>query len=588
MAVLNKLKLRANNHLKNNELIQARKLYNKIVKKDPQDIEVWLALAGVNCLLRAWQIAEVCCRRALRINSRLPGAYLNLGGAQAAQGKYGEAADSYRQMMAVKPDAIIAYQCLGNILRIMNAHTDAVEVFRRGLALQPHHAGIHYELGNTFKARGEMTKAIDCFRQALRWQPDYPLAHSNVIACMLYDENSDPKSLFEEQVRWGKSVEGNAPQGQPHDNEPDVDRKLRVGYCSPDFRSHSVSVFFEPLLEHHDRNKVELICYSEVDRPDATTQRLQSLAGQWRDTCGMSNEDLYALIRADRIDILVDLAGLTQGNRLEMFARRPVPVQINYLGYASSTGLTSMNYRLTDEWADPVGISDRYHTEKLVRLPRGFLCYRPSVDTLAVSSLPARRAGHITFGSFNNLAKVTPEVISVWAAVLKAVPDSRLICKAKRLRDASIRRRYADLFAAQDIAQERVELVGWLESSAEHLDLYGRVDIGLDTFPYNGTTTTCEALWMGVPVVVLEGDRHLARVGFSILHQLGLDQCIARDKEDFVSIAAGLAHNQADLASLRAELRSRMSESSLCDATAFTRDIENVYRQLWKDWCVLQ
>lgn len=588
MGALDSLKKRANRHINKNELKQARALYSKIVRKDSQDIEAWLALAGVNWMMNAWQDAEACCRRALCINPRLAGAWLNLGSALAEQGKLVEAADSYRQMIAIQPDAVIAYQSLGNTLRKLNAHADAVEVFRRALALQPHHASIYYDLGNTFKACGEMPEAIDCFRQALRWQPDHLLAHSNLIACMLYDENSDPQSLFEEQLRWGRSVEGNAPQVQPAANEPDPERKLRVGYCSPDFRNHSVAFFFEPLLEHHDRKTIEPICYSELDRPDTTTQRLQSLAGQWRDTCGMSNEDLYAMIRADRIDILVDLAGLTQGNRLEVFARRPVPVQINYLGYAASTGLVSMDYRLTDEWADPVGIADRCHTEKLVRLPHGFLCYSPAVDAPAVSSLPARRAGHITFGSFNNLAKVTPEVVSLWATVLKAVPDSRLICKAQRLEDTSIRERYANLFAVQGIAPERVELVGQLESIVEHLDLYGRVDIGLDTFPYNGTTTTCEALWMGVPVVVLEGDRHLARVGLSILHQLGLDQCIARDKEDFVSIATGLASGLNDLASMRAGLRSRMSESPLCDAAAFTRDIETVYRQLWKDWCAQQ
>ncbi|MFQ5643503.1 MAG: tetratricopeptide repeat protein [Thiogranum sp.] len=588
MAALKKLKKRANEYLENNELIQARKLFGKIVRMAPQDIEAWLALAGVSWMMHDYEDAEAGCRRALRINPRLPGAWLNLGSALAAQGKHAEAADSYRRMIAVKPDAVIAYQSLGNTLRKMDAHAEAVEVFGRGLELQPRHAGIHYDLGNTFKARGEMARAVACFRQALRLQPDYLLAHSNLIACMLYDESSDPQKLFEEQVKWGKSVEGNVPPVQLPGNDPDPDRKLRVGYCSPDFRKHSVAFFFESLLECHDRAEIEAVCYSETDKPDATTQRLRLLAGQWRDTCGMSNEDVYGMIRADRIDVLVDLAGLTQGNRLEVFARRAAPVQVNYLGYASSTGLASMDYRLTDAWADPVGIADCYHTEKLVRLPHGFLCYRPLVDAPAVSGLPARRAGHITFGSFNNLAKVTPEVVSLWADVLKAVPDSRLICKAQRLGDASIRRYYADLFAAQGIARERVELVGRLESSAEHLALYGRVDIGLDTFPYNGTTTTCEALWMGVPVVVLEGGCHLARVGLSILHQLGLEQCIARDKDDFISVAAGLGRNLDDLAGLRAALRSRMPDSPLCDATAFTRDIENAFRQMWKDWCALQ
>jgi len=244
-----------------------------------------------------------------------------------------------------------------------------------------------------------------------------------------------------------------------------------------------------------------------------------------------------------------------------------------------------MDYRLTDEWADPPGIADRHHTETLVRLPRGFLCYRPPAGAPAVGSLPARQTGHVTFASFNNLAKVTPEVVRLWAAVLRAVPGSRLICKAQRLEDASIRRRYAELFAAQGIARERVELLGRLESETEHLALYGRVDIGLDTFPYNGTTTTCEALWMGVPVVVLEGGRHAARVGLSIMRQLGLDRCVARDKDEFVSVAAALASDPDGLAALRAGLRTRMAASPLCDAAAFARDVEDAYRHVWRDWC---
>lgn len=578
------LKARANAHLQRKELKQARALFNTIIRKSPRDIEALMALAAISGMSNAFADAESCCKRILRINPGLSGAWLNLGSAQSAQGEYAAAAESYRRVIALQPDMVIAYQSLGNTLRKLNSHMEAARVLNQGLALQPQNAGIYYDLGNTYKACGEISQAVACFRQAMQFDPDNLQAHGNLIACMLYSETTHQQDLFSEQIAWGKAMERSLPARVRHANSRVINRKLRIGYCSPDFRKHSVAYFFEPLIKAHDRARFETICYSQLEHPDATTQRLKSLADHWRDTFGMSNEDMYAAIRLDEVDILVDLAGLTFGNRLEVFARRPAPVQISYLGYASSTGLSSIGYRFTDAWTDPPGAADDFHTETLVRLPHGFLCYRAPDDAPAVTGLPALDNGYITFGSFNNLTKVTPAVVRFWCELLQAVPESRLLCKAQRLSDNSIRQRYLELFEAYDIPAERVELLGQADSTAEHLGLYRRVDIGLDTFPYNGTTTTCEALWMGVPVVVQEGDRHMARVGVSMLQQAGLQEFIARDRADYLSIVAGLAHDLERLATLRAGLRARLEASPLCNAPAFARDVETSYLDLWKAW----
>jgi predicted O-linked N-acetylglucosamine transferase (SPINDLY family) len=579
---LQTLRVQAGAHLQRGELGLAAELYNRIVRRNPQDIEALLALAAINGMSGRYAEAEACCRRVLRLQPRLPGAWLNLGSAQSAQGDYMGAAGSYRRVIELKPDTLVAYQSLGNTLRRLDSHMEAVDVFNRALALQPRHAGIRYDLGNTWKACGDVGRAVACFREALRIEPDNLQAHANLIACMLYDEATDRDALFREQTAWGRALERDQPARPEYPSVSLAERRLRVGYCSPDFRNHSVAFFFEPLLGAHDCDRFETFCYSQTEHPDAITQRLRALADHWRDTCGMDSDVLYDRIRADGIDILVDLAGLTHGNRLEVFARRPAPVQINYLGYASTTGLSSMQYRLTDAWADPPGETDRYHTERLVRLPHGFLCYRPPADAPAITPLPALENGYITFGSFNNLAKVTPAVVGLWSRLLRAVPGSRLLCKAQRLSDRSIRRRYMALFEAHGIALENVELLGQVESFAAHLGLYGRVDIGLDTFPYNGTTTTCEALWMGVPVVVLQGDRHLARVGASLLQQVGLQEYIARDREEYLGMVIDLARDPARLAALRYALRDRVGRSLLCDPVAFARDVEAAYLDCWK------
>jgi predicted O-linked N-acetylglucosamine transferase (SPINDLY family) len=291
------------------------------------------------------------------------------------------------------------------------------------------------------------------------------------------------------------------------------------------------------------------------------------------------------MVRQDNIDILVDLSGHTGTNRLPVFARKPAPVQVTYLGYPNTTGLSTIDYRLTDAWADPPGKTERWHTETLIRLPHGFLCYRPPNATPAVAPPPVQANGHITFGSFNSLVKTTPAVVACWAHILQQVPDARLVIKNKSFRDPSVCARYQGLFAEHGIAPERLELVGWIDNLNNHLELYHRLDIALDPFPYNGTTTTCEALWMGVPVITLAGHTHAGRVGVSLLSRLDLTDLIAGDPDDYTQRAVRLAQDRATLARLRPRLRPRLQASSLCDGPAFARDVEAAYREMWRGWC---
>ncbi len=315
------------------------------------------------------------------------------------------------------------------------------------------------------------------------------------------------------------------------------------------------------------------------------TDRLRSLSRSWYDVRSMSNHDLADRIRGNRIDILVDLTGHTGNNRLLTFTRKPAPVQVTYLGYPNTTGMPSINYRLTDAWVDPPGMTDSYYTEVLVRLPHGFLCYQAPSGSPDVGPPPCMERHQITFGSFNNLAKISPETITLWASILRAVPDSRLIVKNLSLQDETTRKQLHDKFLKYGVLTEQLELLPPEYQLSSHLAKYQQVDIALDTFPYNGTTTTCEAMWMGVPVITLAGNMHAGRVGISILSQLGLDECIAQTTDEYVAIAGKLAADKERLAELRGSLREKMSKSTLCDGAGFAQAIECAYREMWEKWC---
>ncbi|MCD6305110.1 MAG: hypothetical protein J7M32_02335, partial [Deltaproteobacteria bacterium] len=418
--------------------------------------------------------------------------------------------------------------------------------------------------------------------KALEMRPGYAEAHSNLLFAMQCDPDVGDMEIFRESVNWWRRHGAGHAREAGRGKDQDPGRRLRVGYVSPDFREHSVSRFFLPLIENHDRKAVEVFCYGDVKRPDRMTARIRELADHWRSIVGLGDDAVARQIREDRIDILVDLAGHTGGNRLLVFARRPAPVQVTWLGYPGTTGLGVMDYRLTDHVADPEGDADRWHTERLVRLSEGFLCYAPPEEAGEVCSLPALKEGRVTFGSFNNFSKMNEQVAAVWSRILLSVPGSLLMLKSKSLRDAGVRGRCLEMFLRNGISEDRIVFEGYARTVKDHLLLYNRVDMGLDPFPYNGTTTTCEALWMGVPVVTLKGGRHAARVGASILTQVGLSDLIADTKEAYIRKAVELARDPGRLKALRAGMRDRLRKSTLLNGPGFAAAMEAAYQGMWR------
>ncbi len=564
----------------------AARAFRRAIGADGSFAEAHNNLANVLHIQGGFDAAETSYRRAIEADPGYFMAYNNLANTLSAVGRRDEAIAACRRAVEIEPAYAGGYNTLASLLQGNGEFAEADAAFRKSIALDPGNAGTWNNFGNALKNVGGHAEAIVCFEKALEIDPQHSMAHSNLLFCMGMDANSTAREIFTQSQRWNEiHARPRAVAGRPHANDRDPDRRLRVGYVSPDFRNHAVSHFIEPLFDAHDRDAVAVIAYAHVAAPDETTQRIRARMDGWCDTVGMTHAELAARIRADRIDILVDLAGHTASNRLLTFAEKPAPVQATWLGYGGTTGLDAMDYRVTDAVADPQGDADRVHSETLVRLACGFLCYAPPGDAPEPGPPPADRCGFVTFASFNSLAKVTPQAASNWARVLKAVPDARLIIKGSPFSDPGTSRRYMAHFAAEGIDEGRIELLAQLPSRQAYLALYHRADIVLDSFPYNGGTTTCEALWMGVPVVTLAGDRHVSRMSASILGRVGADDLVAHSEDEYVAIAARLARDRSRLGDLRAGLRATMAASPLCDGPAFARAMETAYRDMWRRWC---
>jgi predicted O-linked N-acetylglucosamine transferase (SPINDLY family) len=357
---------------------------------------------------------------------------------------------------------------------------------------------------------------------------------------------------------------------------------LRIGYVSADFRHHPVGRFLLPLFQNHDHRNFEIVCYADVARPDSLTEQLRQQADSWHDVRGFSDERLAVQIRQDRVDILIDLGAHMSRNRLLAFARKPAPVQVTYLAYCSTTGMKAIDYRLSDSQLDPDKDCDAHYSERTIRLPRTYWCYQPPADAPEVADAsPMDGSGCVTFGCFNNFAKVSPPTIAAWARIMRAVANSRLIIHAH---EGSHRQPVRDLLAANGVEPSRVGFQG-LVPTREYLAQYSTIDIALDPFPYNGGTTTCDALWMGVPVVTLAGNTAVARAGKTLLLNVGLAELVAGSRDEYVDIAAKLAADAKRLRALRTTMRDRMSHSPLMDSAQFAAGVENAYRTIWRRWC---
>jgi predicted O-linked N-acetylglucosamine transferase (SPINDLY family) len=516
---------------------------------------------------------------AARLLPNVARAHFDLACAFKGLNRNKDAAAAVKRALSIDPNAASTWNLLGNIHQLAHELDEAMSCYRRALTIDGRHVEALGNVGSALLVQGDVLAAVEAFDRAIALKPDWASLHSNRLLALNYYSEDGEQNLAA-HTAWARQTGIATSQVQrPRAAEPE--RRLRVGYVSPDFRAHSVGWFLDGIFSHHDHSAFEVFCYSDCTSPDSMTARLRSFADRWCDTAGMEDRVLADQIVADRIDILVDLAGHTANNRLPVFASKPAPVQVTYLGYPNTTGLDAMDYRLTDAVVDPPGASEAFHTETLVRLPHGFLCFTPPAQEIALSPPPILANGFVTFGSFSMLAKVTPEVVRCWAQLLSETPGSRLHLKAFGLGGAGTRTRIVTLFRQNGIGEERLSLYGLVNSLGSHLEHYQSVDIALDTFPYNGTTTTCEALWMGVPVVAVAGRLHAGRVGASLLTRIGFTELIAADLTGYIQLARGLAANPERLTHYRDTLRSRLVSSPLCDAKAFTCELEQAYRTMF-------
>jgi protein O-GlcNAc transferase len=524
--------------------------------------------------------AEQCFRRAVALRPDYAEAHNNLGTALAAQGRHADAVAAFRQSLELDPSSPRAILNLAHALAATGRHEDAFHEYRRALGVRPDDPQVHFHVGNGLRDQGQLPAALDHFRRAVAARPDFGEAWSNLLYALWYTPGLDPAAVAAEHRRWDRDfARPRAVPAADHPNDPAPDRRLRVGYLSADLRDHVVGHNVLPLFREHDHSRVEVVCYA-TGRADELTARFRGLADAWRDVRGRADDEVADQIRRDGIDVLVDLGLHTAENRLLVFARRPAPVQVTFAGYPGTTGLSAIDYRLTDPHLDP-GPDDGRYAEESVRLPHSFWCYAPRGDEPPVGPLPAAARGGVTFGALNNPCKANDAVVRLWAQVLRAVPDSELVMLCTY---EAQRRRARDIIGAAGIDPDRVRFTGRVPRP-EYLGLYNQIDVALDTVPFNGHTTSLDALWMGVPVVTRVGPTVVGRAGSSQLSNLGLGELVARSDEEFVSVAAGLAGDLPRLAGLRAGLRDRVARSPLADAAGFARGIEAAYRWMWRRWC---
>jgi predicted O-linked N-acetylglucosamine transferase (SPINDLY family) len=599
---------------------EANTYYRMASETQKDSAEVYMGLGNTFTVLNEYEQAIANYNKAIQINPAIAQAHHNIATVFIKCNKVYEAIKSYQQAITIKPDYALAITGLGRALieageykdgelclrralcinpndpathhslglALMNLHnlSEAVSSFKKALDLDPEHEYAYCNMGNIFLRLGNIREAILFYQRAMELNPDMNYYFSNLLLSQHYSEHITPREIYDQHKKWSEKFALPLKNLlQPHTNDRSPGRKIRIGYVSPDFAEHPVSHFFEPLLASHTRSDFEVFCYSDVKRADTVTEHLKNMADNWRDIFNKSDDDAAEMIRKDKIDILVDLAGHTARNRMMVFARKPSPIQVTYLGYPDTTGLETMDYRVTDSYADPPGKTEQLHSEELVRLPYGFLCYQPPENTPEIDKPPSLKQGCITFGSFNNRSKVTPEMAMVWAKIINTVPDARLIFKFKFSSDPLAERSLRDMLDQVGIPTDQVDVYDNTLSREEHLDLYNKIDIALDTFPYNGTTTTCEALWMGVPVITLEGEIHVSRVGLSILSTIGLTELIVGSKGDYIDKAVGLAADIEKRTYFRLNLRSLMRSSTLMDFKGFTENLEYEYRKMWIRWC---
>jgi protein O-GlcNAc transferase len=519
-----------------------------------------------------------CFSRVLKLNDRNVDAHNNLALCLMDLAKPEEAQEHFAAAIELAPDNAEIYNNFGNLLVRYWKLAEAAFLYRKAIEINQDFSGAYCNLGRIANFEGRSDDAIAIYTKVLDMQPEFITAADNMLFIFSNSDRFTPEQVSNEHIRlshiYPVSTE-KRPELNYHKN-----RKIRVGYVSPDFKSHSVGFFIEPVLKSHRKDNFEIFCYAQVPTPDETTSRMQNFGWTWRSTIGLPDRYVADQIRADAIDILVDLAGHSSDNRLGVFALQPAPIQVTWIGYPNTTGLKQIDYRLTDEHADPTGTTEHLYSEKLMRLPRSFLCYSPPPTAPEIAALPGEP---VIFCCFNHNPKISDTILRLWAKILHAVPGSKISLKSGPLGDSGVRTRLTERFASLKIDQSRLILNGFTINREDHLQRYGDCHIALDTYPYNGTTTTCEALWMGVPVITLAGVSHASRVGMSILKNIGLQELVAESSDAYITCAVELARNTERIRRYRHTLRSRMQSSVLMDTSGFISDLEEAFMSmLWE------
>lgn len=568
-------------------LDDARLAYEAALKFNPALLDGYVRLALVLSRLERYEDIVPLLSRAIEQSPGSVEAHQSLGRALRKLRRHDEAVAAHRRAVELRPGDAQLHIDLGVALRDAGRYEAAFPALRRALELRPDDESALGWMGATLLDMGCVNEAIETYRRGLALKPDAFFLDSALLLSLNYQSDKTPAALLAEARAFGERVGRSAVPFKQHANAPEPDRRLRVGLVSGDFGDHPVGFFLKNVLCHVDPDRLELCVYETAGRKGTLNAFLRRMAPRWldaKDVLKLDDEALASRIRADGIDILVDLAGHTAHNRLPVFAWRPAPVQVSWLGYLGTTGLDTMDYILADRAALPDDEEAQF-TETPWRLPETYICFSPPEVPVVCNTLPASDNGYLTFGCFNNLNKIGDRVVSCWAKLLHAVPDARLYLKTKTLMAAEVRERLLARFARCGVASERLILDGQFANHEAHFRAYHQVDIALDPFPYPGITTTLEALWMGVPVLAMKGDRFISHQGEMILHNVGLPEWIADGEDDYVMKAMAFARDTQALAALRRGLRTRLETAPLCDAPRFARHLEEAFRGMWRQWC---
>ncbi|MFQ5509954.1 MAG: tetratricopeptide repeat protein [Leptospirillia bacterium] len=572
------------------ERAQAEAICRKILKKMPKH-------AGALYLVGLYQLERGEPQQALKSLQQADRGIPNTVDVQVALAtalgklnRYDEALALFEKVLAVAPNSTNALHQLALLHFQMRNYSKAIRQYEKWIRINPRSEIAIGGVGNCLMELSDFAGARECYQKSLSIKP-LPWVEHNLLFAAAYDPEVTPEESYRMHAAWGNQV-AQAVRSHAltrHPNPPDPARRLRIGYLSPDLKRHPVSMFLSSIMAYHDPSQVEVYCYGNIRHPDAVTAAVRQQASVYRDTLDLSDQAVAAQIADDRIDILVELAGLTAHNQLRVLAFKPAPVQVSFLGYPSTTGLPTVDYRLTDALTNPPE-TEKFYTERLERVEGGFSCFIIPPDLPDPGPLPARENGYITFGSLVTLRKVNRQVVALWAEVMRAVPDSRILLFRDTLGDEEMRNQFRGWFDAEDIDASRVAF-GWEMPPPEegrHYAIYRKVDIVLDTLPFSGHTSSCEALAMGVPVLTCKGPDFAGRLSYAVLEMVGLEDFVADSSQEFVALAKGWAGRLDELADIRAGLRQRMERSRLNDAEATTRAIEAAYRRMWKAWCATQ